>query len=342
MASGLLCVLSQKHYVTPLVMRMADMSDAAKEAVKSAANSVARSFQIDTTAETKFFASETKATVPALTDSRAPPDATADISDGSTFTSLFSSSGQANYRSASYGPVLLSADGSAVPLSRLQASDVNAAPPQATQLEPDTIPEKKPRRKRASQPGPAKRATKKAKASTDKATDKSKVTKKAKAKDGDAVVTTDDESDSDDEQYVVERIIEHKGAGKTRRFLIKWEGYEDEDDNTWEAERDISAELVAAYVATLPPAVPRAKPAKPAPSKPQAKPALAAKPATVQRTDGGKTTELRETATEESGCTGFFVINGEHVNILSEEGSFSLIKSGRQAGYIKSEYLGAA
>jgi hypothetical protein len=38
------------------------------------------------------------------------------------------------------------------------------------------------------------------------------------------------------DEYVVEKVLEHKGSGKTRKtlfFLIKWEGYDD-SDNTWE------------------------------------------------------------------------------------------------------------
>ena len=35
------------------------------------------------------------------------------------------------------------------------------------------------------------------------------------------------------DMYSTERIIDVKGVGKSKKFLIKWEGY-DNDENTWE------------------------------------------------------------------------------------------------------------
>ena len=46
------------------------------------------------------------------------------------------------------------------------------------------------------------------------------------------------EEESDDEEaedeYVVEKIISHSFQKKKTIYLIKWAGYEDESDQTWE------------------------------------------------------------------------------------------------------------
>jgi hypothetical protein len=46
--------------------------------------------------------------------------------------------------------------------------------------------------------------------------------------------------------YWVERILDRKLVGRTEHFLVKWKGYRD-TDNTWEPERNINHELVAAF-----------------------------------------------------------------------------------------------
>jgi hypothetical protein len=53
---------------------------------------------------------------------------------------------------------------------------------------------------------------------------------------------------SDSEEYNVERIVDVKGAGKAKKFLIKWEGY-DEEDNTWEPAAHLDKRLIADFEA---------------------------------------------------------------------------------------------
>jgi len=56
--------------------------------------------------------------------------------------------------------------------------------------------------------------------------------------------------DHGDPCYTVERIVDHKGNGKNKRWLVKWQGYAD-DDNTWEPKQNLLDpavwELVEAY-----------------------------------------------------------------------------------------------
>uniref|UniRef100_A0AC35GQE5 Chromo domain-containing protein n=1 Tax=Panagrolaimus sp. PS1159 TaxID=55785 RepID=A0AC35GQE5_9BILA len=40
-------------------------------------------------------------------------------------------------------------------------------------------------------------------------------------------------SSSGENEYVVEKILNKKGYGKSLRYLIKWQGYDD-TSNTWE------------------------------------------------------------------------------------------------------------
>ena len=53
------------------------------------------------------------------------------------------------------------------------------------------------------------------------------------------VLAGDDDEESEieeetetEEVYEVEKILSHKGEGKTRKYLVKWEGWE---EPTWEA-----------------------------------------------------------------------------------------------------------
>ena len=52
--------------------------------------------------------------------------------------------------------------------------------------------------------------------------------------------------DADGEQYIVEAILDHRNNGKSRQFLVHWEGYSDLED-LWVKEEDIDEELVRAY-----------------------------------------------------------------------------------------------
>ena len=50
----------------------------------------------------------------------------------------------------------------------------------------------------------------------------------------------------EDNQWIVDRIVDHKGRGRSRKFLVHWEGYP-ESDNEWVAERDVEKSLVDEY-----------------------------------------------------------------------------------------------
>ena len=56
--------------------------------------------------------------------------------------------------------------------------------------------------------------------------------------------------DADDEQYAVEAILDHRQVGRTRQFLVHWEGYSETEDS-WIKEGDIDAEMVRAYLEVL-------------------------------------------------------------------------------------------
>ena len=60
----------------------------------------------------------------------------------------------------------------------------------------------------------------------------------------------DDDDDSDSEsEYEFEKIVGHRGAGRTRRYEIKWVGYE---ETTFEPARNICKSNVKEYEASLP------------------------------------------------------------------------------------------
>lgn len=58
-----------------------------------------------------------------------------------------------------------------------------------------------------------------------------------------------EESEGDEDEYVVEKIISHKFEGGVTKYLIKWAGYEDEADRTWEPIENLSGaqDLLEAY-----------------------------------------------------------------------------------------------
>ncbi len=47
-------------------------------------------------------------------------------------------------------------------------------------------------------------------------------------------------------EYVIEKIIKHRGDDDTREYLVRWEGYESEDD-TWEPSTHFSGTVLADY-----------------------------------------------------------------------------------------------
>ena len=56
--------------------------------------------------------------------------------------------------------------------------------------------------------------------------------------------------DAEDEQYAVEAILDHRKVGRSRQFLVHWEGYSDTEDS-WVKEGDIDAEMVRVYLEGL-------------------------------------------------------------------------------------------
>ena len=62
---------------------------------------------------------------------------------------------------------------------------------------------------------------------------------------------SDDGEDEDEESFIVEKIITHKGK-RPRKFLVQWEGYPP-DEATWETEANLRNNvLLEEYLAALP------------------------------------------------------------------------------------------
>ena len=155
-----------------------------------------------------------------------------------------------------------------------------------------------------------------------------------------------DELDNDAENFAVDSILEHKGEGKRRMYLIKWEG---DHEPSWEPESNITPDLVAAYTAAHPSAVaPIAKQRNP--SAPPAMSLQAAAPQRKQRAEEtaplgtgvvaeAGMTQLRAHAVVDSALNGVTVQHNESVDILAEEGEFYHVRVGRKKGYIKRVYV---
>jgi hypothetical protein len=62
----------------------------------------------------------------------------------------------------------------------------------------------------------------------------------------DSEATEEEDSDAQGDVYTVECIVDRKGTGKGRRYLVKWEDYE-EVDNTWEPAEHLHPALIAEY-----------------------------------------------------------------------------------------------
>jgi hypothetical protein len=46
-------------------------------------------------------------------------------------------------------------------------------------------------------------------------------------------------SSEDEEEYVVEKVLEERTVGGKTEYLVKWEGYDAAEDNTWEPAKEI-------------------------------------------------------------------------------------------------------
>jgi len=55
---------------------------------------------------------------------------------------------------------------------------------------------------------------------------------------------------AEDGQYTVEAILDHRNVGRSRQFLVHWEGYSDLEDS-WIKEDDIDEEMVRTYMEDL-------------------------------------------------------------------------------------------
>lgn len=49
------------------------------------------------------------------------------------------------------------------------------------------------------------------------------------------------------EEHTVDHIIAAQGQGRKRRYLVKWEGYDDEAENTWEPAEHLHKKLIADF-----------------------------------------------------------------------------------------------
>ena len=55
---------------------------------------------------------------------------------------------------------------------------------------------------------------------------------------------------TEDNQYIVDKLRDHRKIGRTRQFLVHWLGYPDSEDS-WEPERNINKEIVRDYLKRL-------------------------------------------------------------------------------------------
>ena len=64
-----------------------------------------------------------------------------------------------------------------------------------------------------------------------------------------AAADEEKEGEDSEPEYTVEKIIRQKGSGAKKMYLVKWLGYEDEAENTWEPASNLHPKLVEEYEA---------------------------------------------------------------------------------------------
>ena len=64
-----------------------------------------------------------------------------------------------------------------------------------------------------------------------------------------AAADEEGEGEDSEPEYTVEKIIRQKGSGAKKMYLVKWLGYEDEAENTWEPASNLHPKLVEEYEA---------------------------------------------------------------------------------------------
>lgn len=89
------------------------------------------------------------------------------------------------------------------------------------------------KRKESANPTPKQPA--KSKAAKEKQPAKSKATRKPKTKKVKAIEVANPTPD-----FEVDEIVDHKRTKNGMRYLVKWRGFEDSDDDTWEPESSFS------------------------------------------------------------------------------------------------------
>merc|ERR1712218_276972 len=47
------------------------------------------------------------------------------------------------------------------------------------------------------------------------------------------------DTDNEEEEYEVEKILDMRKKGKKKEYLVKWKGWENEEDQTWEPEASL-------------------------------------------------------------------------------------------------------
>ena len=52
-------------------------------------------------------------------------------------------------------------------------------------------------------------------------------------------------------EYEVEKILSSRKVGKRTEYLVKWQGYDKEEDNTWEPAGNLHMELISDFENSL-------------------------------------------------------------------------------------------